>query len=413
MTAPATGLFTSVGIKAETTFGTAAGASGAQLLRRTACTVNAEAAFFKSQEINPDRQLRDSRKGAKSIKGDLDGELSPGTYASLFAAILGASAFTSVVTTGAQTDITAAAGPPGTFTTAGSVNFLTLGFKVGDIVRCSGWTTTGAANNARNYRISALTATVMTVGTAATGASGQPEAVAAKTSGDSVTIVQAGKKCVTPASSLADTSFSIEKWFSDASQSELYLGCKPTSLAINMPSTGIATVKFGFMGQDITTNTSQYFSSPTALSTANLTAGVNGKLSVGGTDIATVTGLTINVAGNHSAESVVGSQLTPGVFPGIMDVSGQITALFDSATLRDAFLAETEVSLNAVLTLTSAINSDFIMFNIPRMKFSGASKDDKQGAVVGTYPFQALLNTAGGTGINTDATTIAIMDSLA
>lgn len=413
MTAPATGLFKRVAIKAESAFGAAAGATGAQILRRTQSTLSAEAAFFKSNEINTDRQLRDARKGAKAIKGNIDGELSPGTYSILMAAMLGASAFTAAVTTGAQTDITAAAGPPGTFTTAGAVNFLTLGFKIGDIVRCSGWATTGAPNNARNYRITGLTATVMTVGTAATGASGQPEAVAAKAAGDSVTIVQAGKKLITPASSLADTSFSIEHWHSDVSLSELFIGCKPTTMALNMPSTAIATVQFGFMGQDVTTDTAAYFTTPTALTTAGLTAGVNGKLSVGGTDFATVTGLSINVNGNHTVESVVGSQITPGIFPGIMDITGQITALFDAATLRDDFLNETEVALNAVLVLTSAINSDFISFNVPRLKFTGAAKDDKAGAVVQTLPFQALLNVAGGAGINTSATALEIMDSLA
>jgi len=67
-------------------------------------------------------------------------------------------------------------------------------------------------------------------------------------------------------------------------------------------------------------------------------------------------------------------------------------ALQYNTTLRDAFLAETEVSLNAVLVLTSALNSDFILFNIPRLKFTGWSKDDKSQALVQTLPFQALLN---------------------
>ena len=414
MVTPATGLFKSVAFKTESSFGTLAGTSGAQYLRRTQSTLNAEAAFFKSAEINLDRQLRDARKGAKGIKGNINGELSPGTYSVFMAAMLGAAAaWASAVTTGAQTDIAAVAGPPGTFTTAGSVNFLTLGFKIGDLIRCSGWTTTAAANNARNYRVTGVSATVLTVGTAATGASGQPEAVAAKAAGDAVTIFHAGKKLVTPASSLTDLSFTIEHWHSDIGKSEVFTGCKPTSMALNMPATAIATVQFGFMGQDIVAGTTQYFTTPTALTSANLTAGVNGKLSINGVDFATVTGLSINVNGNHAVEAVVGSQLTPGVFPGILDVTGQVTALFDSTTLRDAFLAETEVSLNAVLVLTSALNSDFILFNIPRLKFTGSSKDDKSQALVQTLPFQALLNTAGGAGIGSSATTLEIMDSLA
>ena len=150
------------------------------------------------------------------------------------------------------------------------------------------------------------------------------------------------------------------------------------------------------------------------MSTAGLAAGVNGTLNIGGTDFATVTGLTINVNGNHAVESVVGSQLTPGVFPGMLDVSGQITCLFADTVLRDDFIAETDyVSLEAQLALTQAVNSDFLNFYLPRIKITSADKSDKPQALVGTYNFQAALNVAGGAGTAGDATTLMIQDSLA
>ena len=254
MTTPATGLFKKVAFLAESTFGTAPGPTGAQYLRRTQSTLSTSAAFFKSNEINTDRQLRDNRKGAKTVKGNIQGELSPGTYSPFMAAMLGASAFTAGVSTAALTNVTAAATTPGTFTRA-TGSFLTDGFKVGDIVRWTGWATTGLANNSRSYRITALTGTVMTVGTAVSGTATGPEAVAAKASGDSVTCTVVGKKCITPTSGLADSSFGIEHWHSDISKSELFLGCKPTQMALSLPSSGIATVNFTFMGLDVTTGT--------------------------------------------------------------------------------------------------------------------------------------------------------------
>ena len=55
MVTPATGLFKSVAFKAESSFGTTAGATGAQDLRRTQSTLNAEAAFFKSiYDVTPE-----------------------------------------------------------------------------------------------------------------------------------------------------------------------------------------------------------------------------------------------------------------------------------------------------------------------------------------------------------------------
>jgi hypothetical protein len=395
---------------AESTWGTASGPTGSQYLRRVGSTLGTEAAFFKSNEINFDRQLRDNRKGQKMIKGDISGELSPGTWQAFLQAILAASSATTAATITAST-IVAVAGPPGQFTIGSG--FLTAGFKVGDIVRSTGWTTTATANNSRNYRITALTDTTMTVGTSATGATGYAEAVIAKAAGDSVTIAVVGKKAVSPLTSLADTSFSIEHFFSDNSFSELFTGCKPVQVQISMPSTAIATIKVSFIGKDVTTATSQYFTTPSSLTTSSLLAGVNGSLMVGGTDYGTITGLTININGNHNTESVVGLQTAAGVFPGRLEVSGSVTALFSDTAFRDMFIAETDyIDLHAKLVTNNNINADFIAFNLPRLKMTSASKDDKPNAILGTYNFQAALNLVGGSGTNTDACSLSVQDSL-
>lgn len=409
-----TGMFATLATKLETAWNVPdVTTTGAQLLRRTQATFDLVPANYKSNEIRPNRQIADFRLGTRAVQGKLSAELAPAAFTPTIIATVLAGATVTGVNTGAITTVTAAASAPGTFTrSAGS--FITDGFKIGDIVRWTGWATTGAANNSRNYRITALSATVMTVGTAATGAVGGPEAVTAKASGDSVTCTVTGKKIVTPAAgSLVDTSFAFERWFSDISKSELYTGCKASQVDFSLPPTGLATIAATIMGGALTTGTSQYYTSPSALDSSGLVAAVNGTLRVGSTDIATVTGLTISVKGGHTTAQVAGSQFTPGVFPGQLDVSGQITALFDSTTLRDFGLAETPISLNAVLTCTSAINSDFIAFNIPRLKLTGWNKDDPFGAIAQTLGFQALDNTAfGGAGTTGDIGTLCIQDSL-
>lgn len=409
-----TGLFKTVAIGPElVAWNTPALTGAGKLMRRTQSTLSLKADNYRSNEIRANRQLVDFRLGTRTVDGKLDGELSPGTYKLLMEGML-AGAFAAGVSSTALTNVTAAAGPPGTFTRA-TGSFITDGFKVGDVIRWAGWATGGStANNARNYRITALTATVMTVGTAATGAAGKAEAVVAQASGDSVTATVVGKKLITPqAGSLLDQSYTIEHWFSDNGFSELHTGCKPTQMDLGLPASGLATISTTIMGGGLTTNTAQFFTAPTAASTTGITAAVNGVLRVGGVDVANVTGLTISIKGGHSTEKVVGSQFTPGVFPGQLDVTGQLTALFDSTVYRDAFLAETVMSLDAVLTLNGNVNSDFIAFHVPALKFTDDGKDDKPGAITGTYPFQAVENVNGGAATNGDDSTITIQDSLA
>ena len=50
---------------------------------------------------------------------------------------------------------------------------------------------------------------------------------------------------------------------------------------------------------------------------------------------------------------------------------------------------------------------------MPRIKVGSANKDDGDGGLVQTFSFQALFNTAGGTGVKTEKTTFSMQDSQA
>jgi Phage tail tube protein len=140
-------------------------------------------------------------------------------------------------------------------------------------------------------------------------------------------------------------------------------------------------------------------------------ASVNGVLRIGGSTIATVTGLTLDINASLTGDPVVGSNFVPNQFPGRVLVSGQATAYFDSVTLRDAFINETEIDMIAAFTASSDKDSKFMSFVVPRMKLGGASKNDGEGGLIQTIPFTALLNTAGGTGISSEYTTLSMQDS--
>lgn len=400
----ATGVAKQLRYKVESAYGTAPGASGAQLLRRVESSLDLSKDTYQSNEIRTDYQISDYRHGVRRVGGNIKGELSPGTYEDFIAAALRKDFAAVSALTGLSITI-AAAGNNYTLT-RGSGSFLTDGVKVGHVVRLTAGSFT-AGNLNKNLLVIAVTALVVTV-MVLNGTSLTAEGPIA-----SATLAVTGKQSYVPATGHTDKSFSIEHWYSDVAQSELFTGCKIGSLGIDLPPTGMASIDFGLAGQDVTTATSAYYTSPTAQTSTGIVAAVNGLLLVNGTAVAICTGLNINLNGNLSGDPVVGSNVIPSQFQGRVQVGGQFTAYFESGTLRDNFLNEDEISLIAVLTDNEAADADFIGITLPRIKLGGASKGDGEKGIIQTLPFTALLNSAGGAGTSSEATTIVIQDSQA
>lgn len=401
----AVGSFKQVAIKAETTYGTIPAASGAQLLRRVTSTVDLSKETYASNELRTDFQIADFRHGVRSVAGSLNGELSPGTYKDFFSYALKRDFAAVTATTGASLTI-AGTGPTYTVTRAAG-SWLTDGYKNGMVVRLTVGTLNAANLNKNLLIVDITSATAMTV-IPLNGVAMVAEGPIA-----SCTITATGKSTFVPTTGHTDKSFTLEHWFADVAQSERFLGCKISKVGLQLPPSGIATAAFEIMGQNVATGTAQYFTSPTAVTTSAPLAAVNGVLRVGGVTLASVTGLTIDIAPAYSGEAVVGSNAKPALFAGMVNVTGQMTVFFEDAVLRDVFFNETEVELIAAFTTDNTATADFITLAIPRIKLGGASKDDVMAGIKATIPFQALLNTAGGTGVKTERTTILIQDSLA
>jgi hypothetical protein len=390
--------------KKQSALGSPATGSGGQDLRRTTATLNLAKETYQSNEIRPDQQVADMRHGTKQINGTLSGELSAKTYSDFFATVVRkawASAFTDI--TGLS--LTVAASGSNFTITRGTGDFIAGGVRVGHVVKISAGSV-NAANLTNHVVVLSLTATVLTVkplGATALVAEG-PIA--------SCTLASAGKSTYVPASGHTNEYYSIESWYNDIAQSELYTDVKPSNAQVKIPSNGMATVDFPLIGLNITTNTTQQITSTNATTTTGIDSGANGVLAVGGTTYATITSIDFDVNGNiAAADGVVGSTLRPDVFSGTVAVTGTITAHFDSVTLRDAFFNESEVSAVVALAATTAKNTDFIAFTLPRIKFSGADRDDVQTGLKVTLPFTALKNEVAGTGL--EVTTIQIQDSQA
>jgi len=409
MATPASGTFKQLAYKVEATYGTipAATAPVGQLLRRTSSDLSLNKDTYSSNEIRVDFQSADFRHGVRRVAGKISGELSAGTYKDFMAAALKRDF--AAVTAFASATITIAAPTLGVYPiTATGVTLLTGGLKVGMVVRLTG--ALNAANSAKNLLVTDITSNTAFSAIVLNGSALVTEGPIA-----ACTITPVGKVTYIPttAGTHTDRSFSIEHYFADVSASETFSGCKIDKMAFSLPPTGMATIDFDVMGQNMTPAGAQYFTGATAVTTTGALAAVNGVVRVAGSTVAVLTGLTFEIDPGFTGDPVVGSNAVPFLFPGKVAVTGQFTAYFDSTTLRDAFLNETEIDLVGVLTADNTATADFLSVAFPRVKLGSAQKNDGDGGIVATVSFTALLNSAGGSGIKTEKTTVQIQDSQA
>ena len=410
----ATGVFKRVSIKKQVALGNPApaGPSGsAQYLRRITSTLDLVKASYSSTEILVSQQKRDMRHGVRSVTGTISGEFVVGGYQLPIESVMRQVSQVGA-TTGALAIVTSARNGVGTFTgtlTRSAGSYITDGFKVGDVVRFTGWTAPALANNALNLVIVSITG----VGTILTVRTLNGTDIVAKAAGDSVTLSLAGKKTWMPQSGQSRDYYTIEHFFSDISVSERFTDCVFADINIGLPASGMATINFPVLGINAITGVAEYFTTPAAQASGPVLASVNGVLLVNGNVVAVITSLTIGIKGNYAGSSgIVGQNTEADIFPGIMDVAGSCSVLFLDTSLRDLFYNETESSITVVLTGDNTPGAPVVAINMPRVKFSGSTKDDVPLGLSQTMPFTALENVNGGTGTATVATTISIQDSM-
>lgn len=404
---------TSQGVNAQLRFkrqaskGTLAGTSLGQILRRQSATFELQKETYDTaNEITSTQQITSVRHGVRQVNGSIDGLLSPGTYSDLIGALMRRDF--AAVTASAGLGLTIAGAGPTYTVTRGTGSWLTDGYKKGMVVRLSVGTL-NAANISKNLLITTVTsATVLTVMPV------NGVALVAEGPVTGCTVTATGKVNYVPASGHTNIYHTFETWEPDVPSSEVNQDVRIVSADFSLPGSGNATIKFSAIGLDQTRSASVYFSSPTVETTTDVAVAASGILVVNGAAIATVTDLSFSINGNVTpADGVVGSNVRPDVFRGKIQVSGSFTAYFDSTTIPNLFLNETETSIISTLSAGTAANADFISIAIPRIKLNSDSPDDNETGRKRTYNFTAIYNSAGGASVETEKTTIQIQDSAA
>lgn len=387
---------TSIAYKAESALATLPGDTGAQLLRRVSSSLNLTKDAFTSNEVRADMQIADVRHGSRSVRGNIEGELSLSTFDDWLAAALrsswvaGVSASPSDFATGITPSNSGS-----TFTFAGAGSLITKGFKVGDIVRVTGVT----GNTNTNFRITELSATVMTV-------TPKPATQAQVASGWTVAVVGSKLK-----PGLLAPSFTIEQSHVDIDVSERFIGCRIGGASINLPPNGIGTVQWdilGINGEVLTGASAPYFTSPTAETSTGVLTGIEGGIRLNGVEQAIITGVQLNFTNNLSVQPVVGATVPPDIFYGRMVVTGQVSAFLQDEALVNVFVNESLVDLVVQANASGSAPQGFLSFNMQGVKFTGYSKTiGAEGGIIVQFPFQAVLASAA----NADVASLVIQRS--
>lgn len=381
----------------ETTFGTlATNDATARQVPYVGHTLQLSKSAIESEEIRPDFQKATMRHGNRGVGGDLQLQLQTGTYSPLMESAVRRD-FTAIPALAALTNVTAAALPVGGTFTRAAGSWITDGLYVGLCIRMAGWTTTATANNARNYTIVALTATVMTVA----------ETVVAKAAGDSIVVSVPGRISFIPSTGHTQTSYTVEEWNPDVPRSNRFLGCRVNTMQVSAPPNARAQLTFGVLGKDRGVQTTRHFAAAVTPAAAVMQVGHNGVILFNGVPRAVITSFDLTLTNNMQVGETVGSNVTPDVFHGVVQVSGSLGAYFDDTSFDDVFDLENEVSLILRLADDTGVGGNFIQLALPRIKLAGGSFSTNNASRMQSFDFTGLRHE--GTSGN-QATTLLIQD---
>lgn len=355
--------------KVQSALGSQASGSGGTVLRTTGGQGGRlSKAATESGEVRRDGMSSRGRHGTYKTSGQAGGELSLGVADDVMQAVFRGT-WGSADTAWTQSDFTSLTTGANTIILA-SGNPITLGLRIGDIIRLTTMAATG--NNSKNLRITGLSATTITVAETLT-----VDAVADIT----CTITRTGRKLINPAAgSLVSRYFTIEEHEVDIDVSEVFTDCVWGSLKFTMQPNGIIMMDTGWTGtgqfETKSSGTAPFLTSPTE-PTGTPLAVVDATIRMGSTDLVDLTGLDLTFDTAPVAPDVFGSgniKYAPDVFPGDMKISGSVSALRADLAHVAEFLNETQLSLHILAVENESEPKSFVSIHIPNFTLGSVDK---------------------------------------
>jgi hypothetical protein len=190
-------------------------------------------------------------------------------------------------------------------------------------------------------------------------------------------------------------SFTLERNFEDIGEFLRYRGAQVDTLQLSMNTGAVVGLTFGFWAKamDVAQAIIVGATYPDPPTTPTMDA-ISGSITEGGAPIAVATEVTLNLSNNLNPRFVIGSaeSLEPSI--GRSNLTGTMSAYFESSVLYQKFLSNTDSSLEVVCS--DGTNS--FTFLIPKLKYTGGDVPvSGEGPVSIQMPFQGILDPVTGT----------------
>lgn len=337
--------------KAESTYGTVAGGNG-KALRYVSSSLAQKQETVASNEITGDRQIADHIRVDVGVEGATQHEMSAGALDDLLEAGLCSAAWTGGATVTATTISCASAD--------NSINDSGSGFGsivAGQWIRVTGFTTNGATFFAK----------VVTQTTAKLVVSGIT--LMNESAGPSVTVKQGDY--ITNGSTFR--SFTLETKFSDlASVFAYHTGCVINGFNIQVPTKGILTAGFNWIGKREFSSASTNMGTPTAAPTNSVKNSIDDVLMAmeGGFAAANIIQIvdgSLTIANNARKDNAVANLGPIQVGLGDFALTGAFKIYFATQTLLDKFRNRTASSFGLLVRNSSGLG---YMLEVPSVIYS-------------------------------------------
>lgn len=339
----------------EVTWGTTPGSPAMAELRLTSESLIKNISNIVSQELRSDRQVTDLIQVSKEASGDINFELSYGTYDNLLESALFSDWSTPL---SVSASVISAAASDNSYNRA-SGSFVSDGITVGQWIKVAGFTG-NTANNGYSRVVSVVALKIVVTGIT----------LVDDAAGETVTITGSYlRNAVTP------KSFTIEKGFLDATEYFKFVGMIVNSFSLNVEAQQVVTGSFGFMGKDGTLSATPLDASITAANTNEVMNAIGnvGSIKEGNTEVTSpnyVRSVSIALSNNLRQQYAVGSDSLIGIGAGKCDVTGTINTYFGNSDVMDKFIAGSQTSID--FRISDAAGNTYI-FDMPQVEFDSAN----------------------------------------